>query len=46
VLPIALHKLIGSRSFTTAVERVLAAAGILRLVGSPVTILAERCESL
>lgn len=45
VLPIALHKLIGSRSLTVAVERGLAAAGILRLVGSPVTIVAERCES-
>ena len=45
VLPIALHKLIGSLSFTVAVERALAAAGILRLVGSPVTIVAERCKS-
>jgi ubiquinone/menaquinone biosynthesis C-methylase UbiE len=45
VLPITLHKLIGSRRFTATVERVLAAVGILRLVGSPVTILAERCES-
>ena len=45
VLPIALHKLIGSRRFTVAVEGGLAAVGILQLVGSPVTIVAERCES-
>jgi ubiquinone/menaquinone biosynthesis C-methylase UbiE len=42
VLPIALHKLIGSRGFTGAVERALAAGGLLRLAGSPVTIVAER----
>ena len=42
VLPIAFHKLIGSRSFTVAIERALAALGLLRLVGSPVTIVAER----
>ncbi len=45
VLPIALHKRIGSPRFTRAVERVLAAAGLRRLFGSPVTIVAERCES-
>jgi len=45
VLPIALHKLVGSRGFTVATERVLAAAGCRRLAGSPVTIVAERCES-
>jgi SAM-dependent methyltransferase len=44
VLPIALHKAIGSRAFTTRVEGVLAAIGLLRLVGSPVTIVAERVE--
>jgi len=43
VLPIALHKLIGSRRFTERSERVLASLGLLRLLGSPVTILAERC---
>ena len=42
VLPIALHKKIGSAGFTRGVERVLAAAGLLRLFGSPVTIVAER----
>ncbi|HEX2445746.1 MAG TPA: class I SAM-dependent methyltransferase [Vicinamibacterales bacterium] len=42
VLPIALHKAIGSRSFTTRVERSLAAVGLLGLFGSPVTVVAER----
>jgi SAM-dependent methyltransferase len=45
VLPIALHKAIGSLSFTRNVEGVLAGAGMLRLAGSPVTIAAERCAS-
>jgi SAM-dependent methyltransferase len=44
-LPIALHKLVGSARFTQSVEGALAAAGILRLAGSPVTIAAERCAS-
>jgi SAM-dependent methyltransferase len=43
VLPIAVHKAIGSRSFTDASERLLKRAGLLALVGSPVTLLAERC---
>jgi len=43
VLPIAVHKAIGSRSFTEASERVLKRAGLLALAGSPVTLLAERC---
>ena len=42
VLPIAVHKTIGSRSFTTAVENLLDRVGLLRLFGSPVTIVAER----
>ena len=45
VLPIALHKSIGSRRFTERAERGLAAAGLLRTFGSPVTVLAERCAS-
>lgn len=45
VLPIALHKAIGSRTFTVGVERLLARAGLLALLGSPVTIVAERCAS-
>ena len=44
VLPIAFHKAIGSRGLTTRVEGLLAAIGLLRLVGSPVTIVAERVE--
>jgi ubiquinone/menaquinone biosynthesis C-methylase UbiE len=43
VLPIALHKALGSRAFTVAVERTLAAVGLLRLLGSPVTVVAVRC---
>lgn len=42
VLPIAVHKAIGSRRLTTAVETLLDRAGLLRLFGSPVTIVAER----
>jgi SAM-dependent methyltransferase len=44
VLPIALHKLVGSPRFTEHVEAALAATGLRRLFGSPVTILAERCD--
>ncbi len=43
VLPIAVHKAIGSAGFTRGVEGTLAGAGLLRLAGSPVTIAAERC---
>jgi SAM-dependent methyltransferase len=42
VLPIAMHKAIGSRSATTRVEALLERAGLLRLLGSPVTVMAER----
>jgi ubiquinone/menaquinone biosynthesis C-methylase UbiE len=42
VLPIALHKSVGSAAFTRSAERTLARAGMLRLAGSPVTIAAER----
>jgi SAM-dependent methyltransferase len=45
VLPIALHKAIGSRRFTLGVEGLLDRAGLLKLVGSPVSIVAERCAS-
>ena len=41
VLPIALHKTVGSRRFTESTERWLARVGLLRC-GSPVTIYAER----
>jgi ubiquinone/menaquinone biosynthesis C-methylase UbiE len=42
VLPIALHKALGVSQATEAVERRLRRVGLLRLFGSPVTILAER----
>jgi 2-polyprenyl-3-methyl-5-hydroxy-6-metoxy-1,4-benzoquinol methylase len=42
VLPIAMHKAIGSRKATTRVEGLLDRAGLLRLFGSPVTVMAER----
>jgi hypothetical protein len=45
VVPIALHKAVGSESFTRGLERTLARAGLLKLAGSPVTIAAERCAS-
>ena len=43
VLPIALHKAIGSRRFTLASERLFRRIGLTRLFGSPVTLIAERC---
>lgn len=45
VLPIALHKMLGSASATSRIERGLGAVGLGRLFGSPVTIVAERCAS-
>ena len=45
VLPIALHKAIGSRSLTESSEDALARTGLLRLFGSPVTLVAQRCAS-
>jgi ubiquinone/menaquinone biosynthesis C-methylase UbiE len=45
VLPIALHKAIGSPRFTVGAERALAAAGLLRLFGSPVSVVADSCAS-
>lgn len=45
VLPIAVHKAIGSRVFTERVEAALKAAGLLALAGSPVTVVARRCAS-
>ena len=45
VLPIALHKAIGSRSFTVQSRKVSERLGLLNLFGSPVTLLAERCAS-
>jgi hypothetical protein len=45
VLPIALHKAIGSRRLTLRVEDALDRAGLLKYLGSPVSIVAERCAS-
>ena len=42
VLPIAFHKAIGSLGFTRTVERGLTSVGLSRLLGSPVTLVAER----
>jgi ubiquinone/menaquinone biosynthesis C-methylase UbiE len=42
VLPIALHKAIGRLPLSLAIERGLAAVGLLRALGSPVTMVAER----
>jgi len=42
VLPIAVHKAVGSRRFTELSEQGLARLGMLGLFGSPVTIYAER----
>ena len=45
VLPIALHKRMNSEAATRRVEGAMARAGLLRLFGSPVTVVAERCAS-
>jgi ubiquinone/menaquinone biosynthesis C-methylase UbiE len=45
VLPIALHKQVGSETFTTRVEQAFERWGVSRYCGSPVTLLAERCRS-
>jgi SAM-dependent methyltransferase len=42
VLPIALHKAVAARGFTRASEGALRALGVTGLVGSPVTLVAER----
>jgi ubiquinone/menaquinone biosynthesis C-methylase UbiE len=43
VLPIAFHKLLGSRRLTAVLEGALGRAGLLTRFGSPVTVVAERC---
>ena len=45
VLPIALHKAVGSRRLTNHVEGALKKTGALRVFGSPVTLVAERCRT-
>jgi 2-polyprenyl-3-methyl-5-hydroxy-6-metoxy-1,4-benzoquinol methylase len=43
VLPIALHKAIGSRRFTRLSRKLSDRLGLLRLFGTPVSLVAERC---
>ncbi len=45
VLPIALHKRLNSETATGRIERTLSRAGLTRALGSPVTVVAERCAS-
>jgi SAM-dependent methyltransferase len=45
VLPIAVHKKLGSLTATERIEGSLARAGLTGLAGSPVTVVAERCAS-
>jgi ubiquinone/menaquinone biosynthesis C-methylase UbiE len=44
VLPIAVHKAVNSRAATLRVEGFLRRLGLLTRFGSPVTLVAERCE--
>ena len=44
VLPIAFHKRLNSAAATGRIEGALARAGLTRLLGSPVTVVAERVE--
>jgi len=43
VMPIQLHRAIGSRKFTIWSEDLLDRVGLLKRLGSPVTVVAERC---
>lgn len=43
VMPIQFHRAIGSRKFTIWSEDLLDRAGLLKRLGSPVTVVAERC---
>jgi SAM-dependent methyltransferase len=45
VLPIAAHKAIGSPGFSRASRSLSQRTGLLGLIGTPVTVAAERCES-
>jgi hypothetical protein len=42
VLPIALHKRVNSPRWTTGIEGVMDRAGLARLLGSPITVVASR----
>jgi ubiquinone/menaquinone biosynthesis C-methylase UbiE len=43
VLPIALHKRVNSEAWTRRIEGTMERSGLMRLFGSPVTVVAERC---
>jgi SAM-dependent methyltransferase len=45
LLPIAFHKLVGSRAFTLWCESLFDRLGLRARFGSPVTVVAERCAS-
>jgi SAM-dependent methyltransferase len=45
VLPIAFHKMVNSATATGRIEAGFARTGLTRLLGSPVTLVAERCAS-
>jgi 2-polyprenyl-3-methyl-5-hydroxy-6-metoxy-1,4-benzoquinol methylase len=45
VLPIALHKRMNSGRATARIEGAFARVGLTRVLGSPVTVVAERCAS-
>jgi SAM-dependent methyltransferase len=45
VLPIALHKRLGSTAATERIEGAFGTLGLRDLIGSPVTVVAERCAS-
>ena len=42
VLPTRFHKTVNHAGFTRGIEGALASVGLLRLFGSPITIVAER----
>jgi len=45
VLPIALHKTLSSPRFTLTIEGLLDRIGLRQVFGTPVTLVAERCET-
>lgn len=45
VLPIALHKRVNSEAWTRRIEGTMERTGLMRVFGSPVTVVAERCAS-
>ena len=44
VLPMWLHRAIGSRRFTARIESLFDRLGVLRMFGTPVTVCAERAS--